>query len=494
MKNITPKHDEGKLYAAGFASRALGYRPRRLSGAVSGGSLRPCWMGTVRGREVYGFTADKIAMYAAVANRGGPDSLSIAAVSRLLEDQPRNARDWLQRHFDAMGKPPPDPQLAALIEANPVAFNTAPLPSDAELLADAQRERDYHLEQRRERMLAAADARDGTNGQELTITTGAALTAADATRINDYAAAGVSPNTLRAYGSQWRQWVAWAEERGLDPIAALTDAALASYLTERADNDGSAPATLSQAVAALRQAAKAAGRPDPFGRDAAATMKGIRRKHSDRGHGQVAGVRWRELERAATLATADASFTGLRDAAILRLGSDALLRVSETGGGRRRRREGRARRLRPAHGPALEDRPGRARNHALHRTANARLHQRLEAGREGHGRPAVPPRSGPDRQRRGDHGVNRPARDRGAGQAGRDRRPDLRSLAPGRQRSGSGRGRRGPCRTPERGPVGVADDAGQVQRGPACGPWRGRATPLRRRAVDERELKSPAGT
>ena len=329
MKNITPKHDEGKLYAPGFASRALGYRPRRLSGAISGGRLHPCWMGTVRGREVYGLTAEKIAMYAAVANRGGPDSPSIAAVSGLLEDQPRNARDWLQRHFDAMGEPPPDPQVAPLIEAKPVAFNTSPLPSDAELLADAQRERDYHLEQRRERMLAAADARDGTNGQELTIATGAALTAADATRINDYAAAGVSPNTLRAYGSQWRQWVAWTEERGLDPVAALTDAALASYLTERADNDGSAPATLSQAVAALRQAAKAAGRPDPFGRDAAATMKGIRRKHSDRGKGQVAGVRWRELERAATLATADASLTGLRDAAILRLGSDALLRVSE---------------------------------------------------------------------------------------------------------------------------------------------------------------------
>ena len=141
--------------------------------------------------------------------------------------------------------------------------------------------------------------------------------------------AGMSDNTLRTYVSQCRQWEAWSAKHDLDPVAALTDATLATYLTERADNDGSAPATLSQAIAALRQVAKTVGRPDPCGIAAKATMKGIRHKHSDRGNGQVDSIRWRELERAATLATADMSLTGLRDAAILRLGSDALLRVSE---------------------------------------------------------------------------------------------------------------------------------------------------------------------
>ncbi len=41
------------------------------------------------------------------------------------------------------------------------------------------------------------------------------------------------------------------------------------------------------------------------------------------------GVRWAELEGAAVLAASDGSLAGLRDAAMLRLSSDALLRVGE---------------------------------------------------------------------------------------------------------------------------------------------------------------------
>lgn len=133
--------------------------------------------------------------------------------------------------------------------------------------------------------------------------------------------------TRRAYRSQAARWAEWTAGRGGgDPVASLTDAALAAYLTARADR-GAAPATCAQAVAALRQVARAAGVADPYGPVAQAAMRGIRRTGADRG--QVRGVRWAELEVAATFAGADGSIRGLRDAAMLRLGSDCLLRVSE---------------------------------------------------------------------------------------------------------------------------------------------------------------------
>ncbi len=76
-----------------------------------------------------------------------------------------------------------------------------------------------------------------------------ALTVADRERIADYAAAGVAENTRRAYWNQADRFAEWAAGRSLEPLAALTDAGLAAYLSERADA-GASPATLSQAVAA----------------------------------------------------------------------------------------------------------------------------------------------------------------------------------------------------------------------------------------------------
>ena len=157
-----------------------------------------------------------------------------------------------------------------------------------------------------------------------------ALTQQDAERIRDYAAAGVAHNTKRAYRSQADRFAAWAKGRNLEPLDALTDAGLAAYLAERADQ-GAAPATLAQAVAALRQAAKAAGSADPYQQAAQAVLRGARRSGAAQGlgRGQVQGVRWQALEGAAVLAAADKTAGGLRDAALLRLGSDCLLRVSE---------------------------------------------------------------------------------------------------------------------------------------------------------------------
>ncbi len=55
-------------------------------------------------------------------------------------------------------------------------------------------------------------------------------------------------------------------------------------------------------------------------------MAGIVRSGAYRGRGQV---QWSDLEGAAVLAAADGTTVGLRDAAMFRVGSDALLRTSE---------------------------------------------------------------------------------------------------------------------------------------------------------------------
>ncbi len=57
-------------------------------------------------------------------------------------------------------------------------------------------------------------------------------------------------------------------------------------------------------------------------------MRCIRRDGCSRG--QALGIRWKQAEAAATVAIVDEnSLSGLRDAAIIRVMSDGLLRVSE---------------------------------------------------------------------------------------------------------------------------------------------------------------------
>ncbi len=71
---------------------------------------------------------------------------------------------------------------------------------------------------------------------------------------------------------------------------------------------------------------RVAGTRDPAGCDGWPPRK-LRAAHLARG--QVAGVCWAQSDAAATLAAAAGTLAGLRDAALLRVGSDAMLRVSE---------------------------------------------------------------------------------------------------------------------------------------------------------------------
>ena len=83
-------------------------------------------------------------------------------------------------------------------------------------------------------------------------------------------------------------------------------------------------------VAAIRFRAKLTGTEIPVGPATARVLAGFRRAGRTRGRGQVEGVRWEQADAAAALAVnEETKLSGLRDAAILAVASDALLRVSE---------------------------------------------------------------------------------------------------------------------------------------------------------------------
>ncbi len=139
----------------------------------------------------------------------------------------------------------------------------------------------------------------------------------------DLMRASIAWNTRRAYE---------AALRGFDDSAyPETDTGIAAYLTGLYE-EGRSAACAVMAVAALRFRARLHGRPSPVGAQASRVLAGFRRLAVERGRGKVAGVRWEEADRAAAMAESSGGVAGLRDAAIVAVASDALLRVSEVSG------------------------------------------------------------------------------------------------------------------------------------------------------------------
>ena len=168
-----------------------------------------------------------------------------------------------------------------------------------------------------------------------------ALSRDDAQRIADALDAAPSDNTKRSYRGCLKRFAHWCARRGVIDLdlseipAAKADTIVAAWLTDLHD-DGRAPGTVSVHAAALGAQSRVAGTRDPRGPLTSATLRGLRRLAAEeaasgtpRGRGQVAGVCWAQSDAAATLAAAAGTLAGLRDAALLRVGSDAMLRVSE---------------------------------------------------------------------------------------------------------------------------------------------------------------------
>ena len=95
-------------------------------------------------------------------------------------------------------------------------------------------------------------------------------------------------------------------------------------------SEGKAPGTISIVVSAMKWVLKTrnngADVPLPI---TTATMAGIRREGRDRGRGQRNGLTWREVEKICAVQEADGTLRGMRNSTIIRVMSDAMLRVSE---------------------------------------------------------------------------------------------------------------------------------------------------------------------
>ena len=142
------------------------------------------------------------------------------------------------------------------------------------------------------------------------------------------AGASISDNTRLAYQSALNRLQAFLQEQGKD-LAGLTDQQLAEYLGALHEA-GASPASASLACAAVRFLAKTTGQPSPAGPLTGRVLAGIRREGKDRGRGQVQGLQWGQADTAAAVASnGGQSLAGLRDAALIAVMSDCLLRVSE---------------------------------------------------------------------------------------------------------------------------------------------------------------------
>lgn len=149
------------------------------------------------------------------------------------------------------------------------------------------------------------------------------LTSIDVERIAAAVKDSTAPATRRQYRSHLRRFAAWLDRRG----ATATDATIAAYLAER-EAAGAALATLRMDSAAIGAAAKVAGQADPRGPITRQALKGFARRPAA-GRGQVDGIGRSEAAAAAGIAAATGTVAGARDAAMILLAADALLRISE---------------------------------------------------------------------------------------------------------------------------------------------------------------------
>lgn len=139
------------------------------------------------------------------------------------------------------------------------------------------------------------------------------------------AAGDVGRNTRRAYESALRGLDAWLHER--HPGEPPNDAAIAEYLAVLAAQ-GRCVSSAAQAVAAVKWRAKSLGGASLVGEKTAEALRRYRRV-AHAGPGQVRGISWEEADRMCDLAAGAGDVRGLRDAALISVASDALLRVSE---------------------------------------------------------------------------------------------------------------------------------------------------------------------
>ena len=134
--------------------------------------------------------------------------------------------------------------------------------------------------------------------------------------------ASIAENTQKAYQRALQSLETWLSGR------TLSDPLLANYITALHET-GKSPATIGQAIAAVKWQLKHQSQETLNFPVTQATLAGIRREGKDRGRGQVDGLIWQDVERVCIYAETEGTLIGLRDSAMIRLMSDCLLRISE---------------------------------------------------------------------------------------------------------------------------------------------------------------------
>ena len=109
----------------------------------------------------------------------------------------------------------------------------------------------------------------------------------------------------------------------------LSDALLANYITKLHDN-GKSPATIGQAVAAVKWQLKHQLQETFNFPITQATLAGIRRAGKDRGRGQVDGLIWQDVERVCVYAETGGTIAGLRDAASVSNGRTPIAHIRDS--------------------------------------------------------------------------------------------------------------------------------------------------------------------
>ena len=138
-------------------------------------------------------------------------------------------------------------------------------------------------------------------------------------------AGDVGENTRRAYESALRGLDAWLRE--CRPGEAPNDSALADYVAVLAAR-GRCVSSAAHVVAAVKRRARQQSSRSPVGERTAEALRRYRRV-ARAGPDQVRGISWEEADRMRDLAASAGDVRGLRDAALISVASDALLRVSE---------------------------------------------------------------------------------------------------------------------------------------------------------------------
>ena len=133
----------------------------------------------------------------------------------------------------------------------------------------------------------------------------------------------LTETTIKLHEFYIQKFQAWLNDRE------ITDELIADYLTYLF-NEGKSVSTIHIILTAIKRRLKQLY--TGYNIDlpiTSLTMRGIRINGRNRGIGQRRGLTWQEVEKICTIQEADCTLRGLRNSAVIRIMSDAMLRISE---------------------------------------------------------------------------------------------------------------------------------------------------------------------